>query len=154
MQDNSEVMRRLVTGHKRDGRCQYDPQAKLELVLQCLKPGVSISRMAMQHGINANLLRSWITKHQRTTVSAPQPDRAVHLESVPAFIPVQIEAAATRLQSTESSRALKAPRIVARTPALRLHVRLPNGVNLEIDASRADELIPVVQMLGTLPCSN
>jgi len=48
----------------RDGRCRYDPQLKQELIRQCMLPGVSVARMAMQHGINANLLRSWITKSQ------------------------------------------------------------------------------------------
>lgn len=59
---NSELLSRLVTGRTRDGRCRYDPQAKLELVCQCMKPGVSVANMALRHGINANLLRKWITK--------------------------------------------------------------------------------------------
>jgi hypothetical protein len=48
----------LVVGRKRDGRCRYDPEVKQELVRRCMAPGVSVARMAMQHGINANLL--WV----------------------------------------------------------------------------------------------
>ena len=65
MQKNSKVLSGLVVGHKSDGRCRYDPQVKQELILQCMKPGVSVARMAMQHAVNANLLRTWITKAQR-----------------------------------------------------------------------------------------
>jgi transposase len=57
---DSEVVRRLVIGRKNDGRAVYDPQAKAEVVRACRRPGVSVSRMALQSGVNANLLRRWI----------------------------------------------------------------------------------------------
>ncbi|MGC2961352.1 hypothetical protein ACPUET_15365 [Paraburkholderia graminis] len=38
---------RLVVGSKRDGRRKYDESAKRELIRECLKPGVSIARTAM-----------------------------------------------------------------------------------------------------------
>ena len=59
---DAEVLRRLVVRHKADGRAVYDPQAKAEVVRLCLRPGVSVARMALQCGINANLLRRWITQ--------------------------------------------------------------------------------------------
>jgi len=62
---SAELKRRLVSGRKRDGRCAYDPVAKAELVQSCMQPGVSVSRMALQYGINANLLRRWITQRPR-----------------------------------------------------------------------------------------
>jgi transposase len=55
---NAELLSRLVVGRKQDGRCKYDPLAKQALVGECLKPGVSVARMAMLYGINANLLRT------------------------------------------------------------------------------------------------
>ena len=33
-------------------------------VRQCMRPGVSVASMAMQHAVNANLMRTWITKVQ------------------------------------------------------------------------------------------
>lgn len=60
---DSELLQRLVVGSKRDGRRRYDKQTKAELVQACLKPGVSVARVALDHGINANLLRKWITLH-------------------------------------------------------------------------------------------
>lgn len=56
-----EVVPGLVLGHKRDGRCRYDRAAKDELVRRCLEPGVSVAALALAHGVNANLLRKWIT---------------------------------------------------------------------------------------------
>ena len=96
MQKNSEVLSGLVVGHKSDGRCRYDPQVKQELVRQCMMPGVSVARMAMQHGINANLLRTWITKSQSSKAITVQ--RAVcetAARDAQAFVPVQVEAGAS-----------------------------------------------------------
>lgn len=59
-----ELTTKLIVGHKRDGRCVYSKQAKRELVEVCLRPGVSVARMALRNGVNANLLRKWITEHQ------------------------------------------------------------------------------------------
>ena len=139
MKMNSEV-NGLVVGHKRDGRCKYDSKAKQELIRQCLNPGVSVSRMAMQHGVNANLLRSWITKYQRTTISVAEPIQAEMSGTAPAFVPVQIGSSA--------------PSTGMRAPALRLQVHLPNGVDLDIDTAQAGQLMEVMQMLSNLPCSN
>jgi len=61
---DTELSRCLVVGHKRDGRCCYDRQAKRELVEACMQPSVSVARMALQQGINANLLRTWITQYR------------------------------------------------------------------------------------------
>ena len=55
-----ELARRLVVGHKRDGRSVYDEQAKAELVAECGKPGVSVSRLAREVGVNANQLSRWV----------------------------------------------------------------------------------------------
>ncbi|MEI9425778.1 transposase [Mesorhizobium sp. Cs1299R1N1] len=70
----------------RNGRRRYDPASKERLVAACLEPGVSISRLALEHGINANLLRKWI-KTAKDAVALPPPAPS-------AFIPVQVSAAA------------------------------------------------------------
>ena len=56
-----DVVPGLVRGRKRDGRSIYDRRAKLELVRRCQQPGVSVAATALAHGLNANLLRKWIT---------------------------------------------------------------------------------------------
>lgn len=52
----------LVAGKKRDGRNKYDPSAKQRLIDACLEPGVSVSGMALAHGLNTNVLRKWLTR--------------------------------------------------------------------------------------------
>lgn len=56
-----DVVPGLVRGRKRDGRSIYDRHAKQELVRRCREPGVSVAALALAHGLNANLLRKWIT---------------------------------------------------------------------------------------------
>jgi transposase-like protein len=56
-----EIVPGLVRSHKANGRCVYDRDAKRELVRRCLEPGVSVAGLAVAHGVNANLLRKWIT---------------------------------------------------------------------------------------------
>ncbi|MFS8047050.1 transposase, partial [Rhizobium sp. BR 314] len=55
MSDEEQKLRVRLVG--RDGRRRYDPGSKERLVAACLEPGVSISGLALTHGINANLLR-------------------------------------------------------------------------------------------------
>jgi len=50
---------------RRRRRRTHSPQLKAELVLHCQQMGVSVAAVAMEHGINPNLLRRWITEHER-----------------------------------------------------------------------------------------
>lgn len=43
-------------------RRRYSKEFKAELVVQCRGLGVSMARVAMAHGINANLLRRWVVE--------------------------------------------------------------------------------------------
>ena len=131
----SDLKQRLVVSRKQDGRCCYDPQAKRELIEACFLPGVSVAKLALAHGINANLLRTWMTKHQRQLLAGGllRPS-----SSTPAsFIPVV---------------PVSAPRSPITSPALT--ARLPNGVRLEWSALSADQLAQVLHLLSTLPCSD
>jgi len=135
MQENdSALLNRLVIKRQRNGRCRYDRQAKRELVEACLQPGVSVARLAYQHAVNANLLRKWIVQYQRerdhalTTVK-PEPAMAA------AFVPVvQIK---TPIHASPSQ----------------LHVRLPNGIAIDLSNAASDELSLFLRMLCELPCS-
>lgn len=69
----------LVKRVFRNGRRRYDAASKERLVAACLEPGVSVSRLALEHGINANLLRKWI-KNAREAHPLPS--------STSVFIPV------------------------------------------------------------------
>ena len=150
MQRNSEILNGLVVGRKRDGRCRYDPQLKQELIRQCMLPGVSVARMAMQHGINANLLRTWITKAQSSKAITVQ--RAVSetaAQDVQAFVPVQVQAGVAVAMPAKSCDAASKSAAVS----MRIHVQLPNGIAVDLGQARMDDLSGVMQMLCHLPCS-
>ena len=148
MQNSSEVLTGLVVGRKRDGRCEYDPVLKQELVRRCLAPGVSVARMAMQHGINANLLRVWIMKSQGQSVISPLSDMAAKVPEIShAFVPVQIQASAAPTIQTPPTRMTRVQSSLPATLPMRIQVRLPNGVEVDLGETRLDELTGVMQIL-------
>jgi len=127
-----------VVGHKRDGRSCYDAQAKRELIEASLQPGVSVAGMALRHGINANLLRTWIRRYQlgRDEHGVGGASRAAQLEVSPsAFVPV-----------VPAKTAVKPTR-------LSLEAQLPNGVRLDLSQVGRDELLEILRLLCALPCS-
>jgi len=130
MENKSRLSRTLVVGHRRNGRCRYDPEAKRELVEACLQPGVSVARMALEHGINANLLRKWIHQYRENSSSVSPSNPA----TLSAFAPVLSMAAPKPVEVT-------------------LHVALPNGVKLELQGIGVTDLFPLLNHLVALPCS-
>jgi transposase len=86
MSDPSNPLRLEVVGVLRNGRRRYDPASKRRLVEACLQPGVSLAGVAMRHGVNANLLRKWVTgqqQRQRNGVAVGAIERATDV-----FVPV------------------------------------------------------------------
>lgn len=124
----TELDRPLVVGHKRDGRSCYDPEAKQQLIEACLRPGVSVARLAMQHGVNANLLRTWIGRYRKKVATLGAP---IELS---AFVPVVT--------------ALPAPRMRAG-----LCATLPNGIVLDLSGIDAAEMPGILASLAALSCS-
>ena len=133
----TELSQRLVVGHKRDGRSCYDKEAKRELIEACLRPGVSVARMALQHGINANLLRTWITRYRR------QRDLMVGRSAVEIAAPAVGSAFVPVVTSG----------VPARSSELRFGAQLPNGIQLDLSAVGADEVALLLRLLCELPCS-
>jgi transposase len=72
----------------RTGRRTYTLDYKRDVVRQCSEPGVSVAAVAMQNGINANLVRRWMVRQQRERVAASA-------KPPPAMLPVAIAATAT-----------------------------------------------------------
>ncbi|TWC56954.1 MULTISPECIES: IS66-like element accessory protein TnpA [Burkholderia] len=166
MADKNSQLR--VVRQSSDGRRRYDENGKRALVEATLRPGVSVARMAQEHGINANLLRKWITKYlmeREKCVSLAQQDNGddrppsgdatdsvaidppssrqlvVGAAPPPAFVPVVPVPPASKPPSPSMT--------------LTLHVHLSNGVELELGSAIAtiDELTTLVQILGRMPCS-
>lgn len=132
IETKSQLSRPLVIGYRCDGRCRYDPVAKQELVKSCLQPGVSIARKALDHGLNANLLRKWINQYQAPGHVIKADDSASML---PAFVPVLPQAAKPKM-----------------TDAM-LTITLVNGVEVAIQAVDLADLSPLLNTLANLPCS-
>jgi transposase len=135
-----ELARRLVVGRKSDGRSVYDEAAKAELVAACGRPGVSVSRLAREVGINANQLSRWVREHslrrQRAVAVSPAPSGA--------FVAVAIEAAAPMPRATNDS-----PTAVR----MWLQARLPNGVVVDLRECALPQAAEVIEALGRVRCS-
>ena len=83
----------------------YSPELKLQVVDACTHPGASIAGVALQHGINTNIVHRWIREHsQGMLVVQPQ-----------AFVPITL--------STEPEPALTKPVAVAATAEIRMELR-------------------------------
>ncbi len=83
----------------------YSHELKLQVVDACTHPGASIAGVALQHGINTNIVHRWIREHsQGMLVVQPQ-----------AFVPVTL--------STEPEPALTKPVAVAATAEIRMELR-------------------------------
>ena len=124
------------------GKRTFDRTGKRMLIEACLKPGVSISGMALKAGINANQLHKWIRSgHQSCRLAA-----AVAVEPAPAFMPVlQIENTSSQDQKRPGPVPLPAP-----SPSpVRLSARLANGVAVELECTANDAAL-VTAMIAAL----
>jgi transposase len=122
----------MVVKRQRDGRRWFDRQAKRELIEASLRPGVSVAGLALEHGVNANLLRKWMRQYQRAGGAGTPVVPAT--STLSAFIPV----------------------VAARAPVrseYRLRATLRNGVEVDFGVAGGDELPILLQLLDRLPCS-
>ena len=152
MESDSEVLSGLVVKRTCDGRCRYDPQVKQELVRRALQPGVSVAKLAMQHGVNANLLRKWITQWQsRNAIAAQQTASEVAPQKSAAFLAVQLSGAPNARVVVPK----KAPAAPSKPPEQSMHLRveLPNGVAVDLGTTAMQDLRAVMQTLCSLSCS-
>jgi transposase len=59
-------------------RSSYPKPFKAQVVQQCLQPGATISSVAIQHGINANVIRKWLPIYRDQSPA-----------TLPSFVPVK-----------------------------------------------------------------
>ena len=138
--DLEELKRRLVIGHKSDGRSVYDEAAKAELVALCMRPGASVSRLARECGVNANQVSRWLrergqVRRRKGVASAP---------AVPAaFVAVPVVAGVPRTSAGPDDTAA----------GMSLQAHLPNGVELDLRGIQPRNVGDVIEALGRLRCS-
>jgi transposase len=135
-----ELKRRLVVGRKRDGRNVYDEAAKAQLVALCLQPGVSVSRLSRECGVNANQVSRWLREQGQRQRPKKQAEEA---PSTQPFVAVPVVA-------TRSS-AVAVPDSAAVT-AVGLQVRLPNGVVVDLRGLDAGSAAEMIAVLGGVRC--
>lgn len=135
--DLQELKRRLVVGHKADGRSLYDVQAKAELVALCMQPGASVSRLARECGVNANQVCRWLRERGHVRRPRASTNRAVAAPSP--FVAVPVVAATAAVEDCAPS-------------VMQLQARLPNGVAIDLGGIDVREVGQVIEALGRLRC--
>lgn len=78
-------MQKNVTYGRRKGCPNYPPEFKQQLVAASCEPGVSISKLALENGINANLLFKWRQQWRQGKLLLPS-------EDLPQLLPVILDA--------------------------------------------------------------
>ncbi|MDY0207347.1 MAG: transposase [Pseudomonas sp.] len=95
-------------------RRQYTPEFKAQLVAESQILGASVSRIALDNDLNANLLRRWINESKQAD---QQPS--------PAFVPINLPVVATPTVQKSNSIRIEIPRaggpIVIEWPAEQAH---------------------------------
>ena len=132
-----------ITGVRRDGRRRYDPASKERLIEACLRPGVSLAGLALQHGVNANLLRKWVVQRRQAGIQGVERVSA-QLSDPAAF--VRVETAA--LPAAAGAQAMAVERGEPVTSPARLQARMPNGVTLSLEGCDPHLLAAMIGALG------
>jgi transposase len=70
MAENDQKLAVRLIG--RNGRRRYEPASKYRLVAACLEPSASVSRLVLEHGVNANLVWKWIRLEAVFALAATQ----------------------------------------------------------------------------------
>lgn len=81
-------------------RREHSDEFKRELVMRSLVPGASVAAIAMEAGVNANLLFGWRRKHLDGTAQAGGAQAQV---GAAVLLPVSVESAATDRTCTPSA---------------------------------------------------
>lgn len=82
-------MQKNVTSGMRKGCPNYPPEFKQQLVAASCEPGVSISKLALENGINANLLFKWRQQWREGKLLLPSSES-------PQLLPVTLDATAVQ----------------------------------------------------------
>ncbi|EHV9142476.1 transposase [Salmonella enterica] len=82
-------MQKNVTPGRRKGCPNYSPEFKQQLVAASCEPGISISKLALENGINANLLFKWRQQWREGKLLLPSSES-------PQLLPVTLDAAAVQ----------------------------------------------------------
>ena len=107
-------------------RREHSAEFKRELVARSLEPGVSVAAIAMEGGINANLLFGWRRKHQN---GMAQGGDAVPGRPAAVLLPVSIETAPAERPCAPSTPSVRSGGGTIEIEIGNARVRLRGGVD-------------------------
>jgi transposase len=114
----------LIAKQGARGRRTYNVAVKRALAQQCSHSGVSVAGLALQHGVNANLLRRWMVQYcepkgsdtaeavparsaaKLLAVTTPMPSSARVSHSSDSYIEITFAAATLRVRGAVDARVL------------------------------------------------
>lgn len=124
----------------------WPAEERQRIVDEATAPGASVAAVALQHGINANLLFKWI-RHARQGWLGRRRGSGTVTEGTmagpaPAFVPVEIMASPTPAPTLLPAPRKKADRPVSPAPRRRgpgrrqgaMEIALPNGALVSLDS--------------------
>lgn len=117
------------SGHSVGQRRDHDRAFKAKLVQQCLQPGASASAIALEYGINANMLFTWRRAWSRESAAARQAQTTL--------LPVRIE------PQVPVAVAVSAPKPAAPTANGRIEFEIA-GTKLRVRANVQEEALRTV----------
>ena len=124
------------------GKRSFDPTDKRRLIEACLRPGASLSGLALKAGVNANQLHKWVQARERSGPPIGHDEPVASSAFVPVVAidgPTTVMAGAPAShRATRAESSCVSPRS---TRAARLSAHLPNGVKLELECSADDVAI-------------
>jgi transposase-like protein len=107
-------------------RRRYSPEFKTRIVEACKPHGASVSRIALDNGLNANMVRRWI-REAEDPASIPQS---------PGFLPIALPSPPVT------------PSPACATDAIRIEIPRAGGpVVIEWPADRADQCLALLRSL-------
>ena len=121
---------------ERRARRVHDAQIKSKVLAECRQPGASVSAVALAHGLNANLVRTWLKGRglQRAGVTAdggevaaaarPLPSAPVAVAPRLQFVPVEVPAPSRPI---EAAAALPRPAAAAGPADAAISIELRHG---------------------------
>lgn len=120
-------MSTLSAPRTRQTRRRHSPAFKAQIVTSCRQPGISVSRIALDHGLNANMVRRWMREMEPASA-----------EVTPAFVPVNLPAAPAKDTPALSHQAIR--------------ISIPHAagaVVVEWPAEQADQCLALLRPLLT-----
>ncbi|EGK12074.1 transposase [Psychrobacter sanguinis] len=121
-------------------RRAYSAEFKALLVKEATDSGRSIASIALEHGINQNLLHNWKRQYQRAHAQADTLPGAISRPDDPTnphFIPIHLEPEVTHLRSASVIKNIK----------LQITARASGTINLNISQIDTQSLIDLLRGL-------